>query len=341
MTGVIIMLKACILGYGGIARSHRKGYELLKQKGAPVELVALCDIDESQFTKEVSINNATDSASKLPYRTYTDLDKMLDEEKPDIVDICLPTYMHCEYVEKLLKLGYNVQSEKPMGLNSKQCESMISVAKESAGKLMIGMCLRFDNMYIELKKMIDSGIYGKVTAAYFTRQSSLPRWGYDGWFRDYKRSGGVALDMHIHDVDMIRFLFGEPEAVSSITSDIQLKCASISSNFVYPDKLVHAIGDWGMSTKSKFQAGYRVNFEKATVFLNQGVITVSPNEGEIFDLEFEKNNHMATEIEYFANTVLGNFENTKTTPEDAAKTVALVEKLMESAENGGKRVEVK
>lgn len=333
------MLKACILGYGGIARSHRKGYEILAKKGAPVKLVALCDIDKTQFEKDIAINTGADDGTKIEYNTYTDLDKMLEAEKPDIIDICLPTYLHCEYVEKLLALGYNVQSEKPMGLDYAQCERMLKAEKDAKGKLMIGMCLRFDNYYLELKKMIDGNIYGKVNAAFFTRQSSMPRWGFDGWYHDYNRAGGVALDLHIHDVDMIRFLFGEPTGVSSVIMDTEeVKGTTVSTNFSYPDKVVNAIGDWGLAKTMKFSSGYRINFEKATVICDKGEIKVYPNEGEAFTLEFEKNNHMAGEIEYFANCILGNCNNTKNTAQDAAGTVRLVDMIRESAQNGGKLI---
>lgn len=332
------MLKVCILGYGGIARSHRKGYEILANEGAPVQLTALCDIDEKQFENEVSINNSSDSAFKIRCNTYTDLDKMLETEKPDIVDICLPTYLHCEYAQRLLLAGYNVMSEKPMGLNSEQCQKMIEAQKKSGKHLMIGMCLRFDNYYLELKKMIDDKRYGKVKTAFFTRLSSLPQWGFDGWFRDYNRAGGVALDMHIHDVDMIRFLFGEPKAVTATVNDGEVKCETVCSNFIYDDKLVNAVGDWGMASGTKFASGYRVNFENATVVCEGGKIFVTPSGEKKFEHEFERNNHMAGEIGFFTDTVLGSAVNEKNKPEDAAKSVELVEKIMESAENGGKLV---
>ena len=148
------------------------------------------------------------------------------------------------------------------------------------------------------------------------------------------------MDMHIHDVDMIRYLFGEPEAVSALTSDCKVKCTTINSRFIYSDKLVSAIGDWGQSNSSNFKMSYRVNFERATVTMENGEITVFPNEGEPFKLDFEKKNHMAEETAFFARTILGELENTRNTPADAAGSVRLVEKLMESAENGGGKVEV-
>lgn len=334
------MLKVCILGYGGIARAHRKGYEILENAGAPVELCALCDIDPKQFEKVVTINQGGNEANAKVLNTYTDLEEMLEKEQPDIIDICLPTYLHCEYATMLLKRGFHVQCEKPMGRNLAECKKMLKVAKESGKQLMIGMCLRFDSTYLALKKLIDEAPFGKVQVAHFERLSSLPRWGFEGWFHDYERCGGVALDLHIHDVDMIRFLFGDPEKVSAQTIDSKVKCTTIASNFSYPDKIVTAIGDWGQSNTRKFEGRFRVNFERATVLTEGGAVMVYPDEGEPYALEIEKKSHMAEESLFFARTILGELENQKNKPADAAKTVELIEKLMESAELGGAQVEV-
>lgn len=51
---------------------------------------------------------------------------MLEKEELDIIDICLPTYLHCEYTVKLLKRGYHVMCEKPMGRNTAECEKMLA-----------------------------------------------------------------------------------------------------------------------------------------------------------------------------------------------------------------------
>ncbi len=335
------MLKVAILGYGGIARSHRKGYNILAEQGAPVELVALCDIDPAQFEKGIVINSGGDQKEEaLPYRTYTDLEEMLEKEDLDIIDICLPTYLHCEYATKLLRRGYHVQSEKPMGLNQAECDAMMKAAEESGKKLMIGMCLRFDAMYLALKKMIDEETYGKVESAYFERLSDLPVWGFEQWFQDYNKAGGVALDMHIHDVDMVRYLFGEPKAVSAVTNDAKTKCTTIHSRFLYEDKLVFAIGDWGRSNSTKFGFSCKMNFERASIEMDTKEIRVFPQDGEPFVLDVDKTNHMAEEIHFFARTILGEIENTCNTPADAAGSVRLVDKLMESAANNGAFVEV-
>ena len=102
-------IRVAILGFGGIAQSHKHGYDILKQEGFPVKLVAICDIDESRFYTAQEINLGTVAHGDLDgISLYTDLDQMLANEEIDTVDVCLPTYLHKEYTVKLLRAGKNV-----------------------------------------------------------------------------------------------------------------------------------------------------------------------------------------------------------------------------------------
>ena len=82
-------IKFARLGYGGIAKSHKHGYDILKEEGFPVKLVAICDIDEGQFTAaEEAINLGSTYGTDLSgIALYTDIDKMLASEEFDVVDI--------------------------------------------------------------------------------------------------------------------------------------------------------------------------------------------------------------------------------------------------------------
>ena len=111
------MLKAAIVGFGGIAKSHRMGYANLKAQGK-VELVCACDIDPEAIKRRI-VTNIDGEASEIDeeIRFYTDLDEMLDKEKLDFVDICAPTFLHAELSKKVLGCGIHVLCEKPMALS--------------------------------------------------------------------------------------------------------------------------------------------------------------------------------------------------------------------------------
>ncbi|MBE6596714.1 MAG: Gfo/Idh/MocA family oxidoreductase [Ruminococcaceae bacterium] len=335
-------IKVAMLGFGGIAKSHKKAYEIFEAEGTPIKLVAICDINGEQFTKSQKTNLGT--AKKVNFdgiNLYTDLEEMMAKEEFEMIDICLPTYLHKEYTLKMLRAGKNVMCEKPMFLNSEDCKEMIDTANECGKKLMIGQCLRFEPQYLCLKELIDNKKYGEVKQVSMERLSALPTWGFENWFTVTEKSGGCALDLHVHDVDMLRFLFGEPEKVSAVAVDDVTRWQYINSRFYYKNFTAIATGSWTESATTPFKAGYRVRFEKASVVLEGSKVTVYPDEGEIYDIEYANKNRMAEEIRLIATSIAdSSVVNTSNPPESAMKTVELVEKLCESADNGGIIIEL-
>jgi len=333
-------VRVCLLGFGGIARSHLKAYRRLESEGAPVQLVALCDIDETQFTKEQATNlGKTGGPDLTGLNLYTSDEEMIAGEKPDVVDICLPSYLHADYAIKMLRAGCNVLCEKPMSLNSENCKRMIAASEETGKKLMIGQCLRFEPVYLYLKDLVDSGEYGKVRYVHFDRLSALPLWGFEKWFQKTEKSGGCIMDMHIHDVDMVRFLFGEPKSVSAVATERQTKWQVVNSRFDYGNGVVIvADGSWDESKTRPFEMAYRVRFDDAELICQGTKLTVYPDDGEAFTPVLENKNRMAEEILCLCKAILGEEVSDRISAYEAAKTVALVEKLCESADNNGRIV---
>lgn len=326
-------VRVAMIGYGGIARSHNHGYRKLVEEGEPVRLVAVCDINEDQFKNQIGINIDT-GATGLPadIHTYTDVDELLANEEFDMADICLPSFLHSKFAIKMLQAGKHVLSEKPMALSSQDCDAMIAAAKEANRKLMIGMCLRFDECYLYLKDCIDSGKYGNLTHLFMERLSAIPAWSFENWFQDTQRSGGCILDMHIHDIDMVRFLLGEPKAVSTIALDQKVRWQVENTRMYYDGKIVTINGSWSESPTTRFTAGFRAGFEKATVISNCETVTVYPNEGDPFTMEFPENHGIRVEIRTFIRQLMaGQIENGQNSPESARETVRVIEKMRESA----------
>ena len=337
------MVKVAIIGFGGIARAHNAGYSNLVKEGVPVKLVAVCDINPTQFESSLSINIDTGKIG-LPkdIHTYTSVDELIEKENFDMADICLPTYLHAEYAIKLLKAGKHVLSEKPMALNVEQCNAMIATAKQVNRKLMIGQCLRFASAYLYLKDCIDTEKYGKLRHLFMDRLSAQPRWGFEHWFEDTDRCGGCILDMHIHDVDMVRFLLGEPSAVSTVALDGDVRWQVENTRMYYDDKLVVINGSWGEAATWKFKSSFRARFDKVTLLSDGHSVTVYPNEGEVFEAELANHNHyIMEEIRAFINDLIaGNFESEVNSPESARESVKIIEKLRESAERCGEIIKL-
>ena len=334
-------IKVAMIGFGGIARTHYAGYQNFKNEGTQIRLVAVCDIDREKFDAPIKINidggkNTLDES----IRRYTDIDELIANEDFDMADICLPTYLHKEYSVKLLKAGKHVICEKPMALSGEECDEMLKASRESGKRLMIAQCLRFAPEYLYLKDCMTDGRFGKLKNIFMERKSSQPRWGFEHWFEKTDKCGGCILDMHVHDVDMARFLLGEPYAVSVIAYDATVRWAVENSRLYYKDTMVVIDGSWDESATCRFRAGYRARFENATVMTENGEVKVYPDKGEPFIPDIPKVNIYGEEIRYFANTIMNNTENDRNPPESACATVKLIEKMRESADKNGETVAV-
>ncbi|MHC4157337.1 MAG: Gfo/Idh/MocA family protein, partial [Planctomycetota bacterium] len=114
--------------------------------------------------------------------------------------------------------------------------------------LQIGHCLRFWPEYARAKEIVAGGEYGRVVSATFQRLGSAPTWAWDGWIADEQRSGGMALDLHIHDTDFVQHVFGMPNAVRSFGANSeQGQLIHIITEYFYEDgKVATAEGSWAM-----------------------------------------------------------------------------------------------
>lgn len=331
------MLKAGLIGFGGISKSHRWALEKLEGKGR-AKLVCAYDIDPKAFegSKTINIDSAkADFKEKINY--YTDFEEMLKNEEVDFFCVCVPSFLHKEITVKLLGLGYHVLCEKPMALNYEDCEKMINAAEENGRELMIGQCLRFYPAFDYIKEAILENRFGKILGGFFSRLSTPPVWGWENWFMNPERSGGCMTDLHIHDVDVIRYLFGEPEAVSCHASTSVCKYDTVHTSFLYGDTPVTAVGDWTL-VGMPFEAKCRIDFEKATVVYGSD-LTVYPKDGTpSYKVELAKISGHEGEIAYFADVIEGRTANTKNPASSAATTIRLIEHMRESAEKHGETV---
>lgn len=333
------MVKVGIIGFGGIAQAHKNAYKILEAKGVPVKLSAVCDIEPEKFKGKVRINitdNMGDANDVLNAIFYTDVNEMCAKEELDMIDICLPTPLHAQMAIDMLGRGYHVLSEKPMARSYSDCLDMLNAAEKAGRQLMIGQCLRFYPQYQYLKDIIDNSKYGAVISAFFERLSGPPIWGWKNWFMDESKSGGCMLDMHIHDIDMARYLFGEPKEVSCNARNVYSGYDTVHTQLIYEDdKLVCATGDWSLPNSFGFHHSYRINLEKASIIFENNEVTVFEKNGITYKPELSELDGITNEIAYFVDVIKNNKINTESTAESAATTVKLVETMKKSADRHG------
>jgi len=331
------MLKIGIVGFGFMGRTHFKCWNSL----ANARVVAVCDANPNieQDTKRAvgNIGDTTDAIDFSRFRLYHDLDEMLRCEQPDAVSITLPTYLHADTSIKALNAGVNVLCEKPMALTVKDCDRMIEAAKHTGKILQIGHCVRFWPEYAKAKQIVDSHKYGKVVAATFQRLGAAPTWSKDNWFLDEKRSGGVALDLHIHDTDYVQYLFGLPKAVSSFaaTND-KGEILHIVTQYIYDDcKSVTAEGGWAMMPSFGFEMSFNIALEKATIVYDltrSPALRICPAVGRPSTPETEKADGWFLQIAHFAKAIRGRTVPPITTLQESRDSVRIVMAEKQSAQ---------
>lgn len=135
---------------------------------------------------------------------------------------------------------------------------------------MVGQVVRAFDEYRYLKEVYDNKTLGKLKSIVMQRVSGNVRWGFEGWFHDEKKSGSVVLDLHIHDLDFLRYMLGEPDdfEVRATTFDSGM-INQVITTYEFGDVFATAEGVWDVSPIPKFQAGFRAYFEKGTVYFNQ------------------------------------------------------------------------
>ncbi len=339
------MLRIGIAGFGFMGRMHFRQWKALK--GAQV--VAICDANPNikEDTKR-AVGNIKGAEGEIDFtgiEVFRDLEQMLDKSKLDAISLTLPTYLHATCSEQALSRGVNVLCEKPMALTTTDCDRMVRAAQKSGKVLQIGHCVRFWPEYAKAKEIVDSGKYGKVVAGMFQRLGSPPGWSIDNWFVDESRSGGVALDLHIHDTDYVQYLFGMPKAVCSHgAKSPKGHLIHILTEYEYgQDKLIVAEGGWGMTVTFGFEMSFNLILEKATIVYDltrNPMLRVCPAEGVAFSPEVAKGDGYQLEIEHFAKSIRGESVPEVITLEQSRNSVRIVEAERKSI-NSKERIVIK
>ncbi|MCK4600845.1 MAG: Gfo/Idh/MocA family oxidoreductase, partial [Phycisphaerae bacterium] len=200
-------------------------------------------------------------------------------------------------------------------------------------------CLRFWPEYEMLKGLVDSGKYGPVSSALFRRISGQPSWPEDNWFADVSRSGGCALDMHIHDADAVQWFFGVPQKVAAHgTVDDDGGVNQIFTSYRYDsDIVVMAEGAWLPGTYP-FSMSARIAFESAVAEFDtarQAGLTIYEGvSGEVQTPTVPQADPYAGELGYFVDCVASGRPVERVTAQDAARAVAIVEAEIKSVKTG-------
>lgn len=186
------MLRVGVLGAGGMGNVHARQY----RKMPDVELFFF-DPDAERSKTYIDRWSAEPLGS---------MDELI--ARVDVVDICLPTDMHVEAGLKAIAAGRAVVMEKPLTRTFEEGLQLLQASEEAGTPLMPAQVVRFFPEFNLGNRLVREGKVGKPAAARTRRGGPAPK-GSAEWFMNHERSGGVLLDLAIHDFDWLRWTLGE------------------------------------------------------------------------------------------------------------------------------------
>jgi len=147
---------------------------------------------------------------------------MMDDPDIDLVSICTPPFCHAEIAIDFLDRGKNVVIEKPMAASIEECDAILEAEKRS-GKLLSAIAQnRFRDPMMGLKRVLDSGLIGKVAHAQIDSFWWRGHCYYDLWWRGLweKEGGGCTLNHAVHHIDLLNWMMGAPSSVAAIMTNV-------------------------------------------------------------------------------------------------------------------------
>ena len=268
------MLKVGLIGCGFMGAMHANCYNNIEG----VTVTAVADVRREKAEELAKLSGA---------EIYETGKELIAKADVDVIDICLPTYLHTKHALLAMDKVKYVFVEKPVSLTLDEGKGLLAKAEASGAQVQVGQVIRFWDEYVELAKIIKSGKYGKVVNANFRRLSPLPTWGWENWLFDMKKSGGAGQDLHVHDIDYVLSQFGEPKEYFSAKSTLGRENDYVSTLMKYDDFVVSVEGTWALPGTYPFTATFRVVFENAVVE-NQGGKFLCYTDAGVEEIKIEK-----------------------------------------------------
>ena len=321
-------LKTAVIGVGSMGVNHARVYWELPGS----ELVGISDMND---------NLVNSVAKKYSTRAYTDYRVMLDEVKPDVVTVAVPTLYHREVALEIIDRGISLLIEKPIAFDLDEGKKIITAAEAKGVKLMIGHIERFNPAIIALKQQVASGELGRIFQMDAHRQGPFPARIADV---------GVVIDLAVHDLDIMRYvsqqevvrLYAETEKhihskyEDLLTGLVRMSDGAIGTltiNWLTPTKIREFIvtGERGL---------YRVDLLTQDLYMFENAVTHSSEwetmqilrgvrEGKMTRFVIPKKEPLRAEQEAFLDAV----QNNTAVPipgEDGLKALELAKAVVES-----------
>jgi len=233
-----------ILGTGNMGKLHAKIFS---------------DIDNVRVAGIFGRNEKklNDIASSINTKAYTNPYDLITDEDIDVIDVCLPTQLHTEFVIGALNAGKHVFCETPITYTLEDAMAMESASKNNNKLLLVGLFDRFHSQYKGIYDMVRANVLGQIKSVFLNRRSP-----------SYYSGKDIIVNLLIHDIDYIHYLLGNPRAI---------ECNGVISNGIhdhanvllqYDGISVNIEGNTIMPTSFPFSTSLRVVGEEGAIDLS-------------------------------------------------------------------------
>jgi predicted dehydrogenase len=266
------MIRIGIAGIGFMGMIHYLGGQRLRGAG----VAALCSRDRKKLAGDWTgirgnfgpTGTQMDLSAVARYETF---EKLLADPAIDLIDICTPTNLHPSMAIAALQAGKHVLVEKAISLTTQDADAMVAAAKKANKLLMVAHVLPFFPEFRFAAEAVRGGRYGKLLGGHFKRVISRPDWSAE--IGDSTKTGGPAVDLHIHDTHFIGLIAGVPREVFSagvVGADGAVEY--LTTQYLYGQggpALSCSSGAVAMSGRP-FVHGFEIYLEKATLVHDSG-----------------------------------------------------------------------
>lgn len=299
-------LRCAVIGVGNMGKNHVRCYS---------------DMEDCDLVGVSDVNFLLLEETKKQYEIFgiDDYKYLIDQKKPDIVSVCVPTALHREVAGYCLEKGVHVLLEKPLAMNIDEGRELLELARANNRKLFVGHIERFNPAVKKVKEMIDAGELGKITAIIMRRVGGFP---------PQIKDANIAVDLAIHDIDIANYLLDElPNKIAvhkrknhierredAVEFFLEYSTASayIQANWISPIKVrkLNVTGSEGyleMDFVNQQITFYKSNYEKFSEKIeNYSDYVLRFSEPDKVVISVAKKEPLKEELKYFIDCVAKN-----------------------------------
>ncbi len=327
-------MKIGILGAGMMGNAHINGFRSLSPRNA--EFAAVCDADGEKCEA---------FAEKYGLKPYTNPEDLLADAEIDMVDICLPSFMHEEYAAKAANAKKHLLVEKPVALTPEAAKRIYEAAEKNGVRIMAAQVLRFWPEYVRIKEICESGEIGDLVSVYAARLGQMPAWC--DWYKDPQKSGETLMNLTLHDIDFLHFMLGKPGSVYSAGKKDAMNNYNDVMNIFKFNNGVSAMVDGSLSMTPGYPFTMRMRMlgTKGTlefVFISGENIGPKSTSSLLLYKPGDGGNHVGVkscdaygmEIRYFVDCVVRGIPTDTVSKESVLQVLKTVTAAKESLEDG-------